>query len=59
MARSAGARLVINNDAHTPGDFIGPELRRAVALGAGLSLAEYDTCEANSRTLAGRLLGLR
>jgi len=59
MARSAGARLIINNDAHAPGDFIGPELRRAVALGAGLSPSEYEACEANSRALAGRLLGLR
>jgi len=59
LARSTGARLVINNDAHAPGDFVGPEMRRAVALGAGLSQAEYEACEANSRELAGRLLNLR
>lgn len=59
MARKTGARLVINNDAHAPGDLVGPERRRLVALGAGLSAAEYEACEANSRELAGRLLGLR
>lgn len=59
VARAAGARLVINNDAHAPRDLVGPELRRAVALGAGLSQAEYEACEANSRELAARLLGLR
>mgnify|MGYP005852683571 CR=1 FL=1 len=59
MARATGARLVINNDAHAPGDLVSPERRRATALGAGLNQAEYEACEANSRELAGRLLGLR
>lgn len=56
MARQTGARLVINNDAHAPGDFVSREQRRRVALGAGLSEEEYLAAEANSREIVGRLL---
>ncbi|WP_029893735.1 histidinol phosphate phosphatase domain-containing protein [Desulfohalovibrio reitneri] len=55
LAREHGATLVINNDAHAPGDLIGPELRKAVALGAGLSDEEYLRAEANSRDFLSRL----
>lgn len=51
LARQHGARLVIDNDAHEPGDFVSRTLRRAVALGAGLSEEEYLAAEANSREL--------
>ncbi len=51
LARQFGARLVINNDAHEPGDFVSRALRRAVALGAGLSEEEYSAAEANSREI--------
>ena len=51
LARRFGARLVINNDAHEPGDFVSRALSRAVALGAGLSEEEYQAAEANSREL--------
>jgi histidinol phosphatase-like PHP family hydrolase len=56
LARRCGARLVINNDAHAPGDLVSRELRRKVALGAGLSEEEYLRAEANSRELVSRLL---
>lgn len=56
LARETGAKLVINNDAHAPGDWISKELRRAVALGAGLSEEEYAQAEANSRSLVDQLI---
>lgn len=56
MAQSAGARLVINNDAHAPGDLLSPGLMRAVGRGAGLSEAEVDQCLANSEDLVARAL---
>ncbi|WP_027186017.1 histidinol phosphate phosphatase domain-containing protein [Desulfovibrio inopinatus] len=61
LARTHGACLVINNDAHAPSDLVGAELRRAVALGAGLSPEEYSRAEANSRGIVNRLMkkGLR
>lgn len=56
LARRFGAKLVINNDAHAPGDLVSRELRRSAALGAGLSGDEYLQAEANSRALAVRLM---
>ncbi|WP_461210731.1 histidinol phosphate phosphatase domain-containing protein [Desulfocurvus sp. DL9XJH121] len=56
MARRTGAKLVINNDAHLPGDLVGRELRRAVALGAGLSQEEYLQAEANAREIVQRIM---
>lgn len=56
LARQFGAKLVINNDAHEPGDFVGAQLRRNVALGAGLSEQEYQLAEHNSRGIVQGLL---
>ncbi len=42
IARTAGAKLVVNTDAHTPGDFIDQAQAHRVALGAGLSSTEAD-----------------
>jgi len=39
-ARQTGAELVINSDAHTPGDLYTPELLEKVGFGAGLSRNE-------------------
>ncbi|MBI5017531.1 MAG: histidinol phosphate phosphatase domain-containing protein [Deltaproteobacteria bacterium] len=52
-ARRAGAPLVLNTDAHGPGDLIDEPFARTVALGAGLSPAEYDRVRANMARLAG------
>jgi histidinol phosphatase-like PHP family hydrolase len=57
MARAAGARLVINNDAHAPGDLLAPAMARRVGRGAGLSEAEVDQCLRNSEELVARALG--
>lgn len=48
LARQAGAKLVINNDAHAPRDLVSRDHRRAVALGAGLSPDEIQQAEENS-----------
>ncbi|MEF3167836.1 MAG: histidinol phosphate phosphatase domain-containing protein [Deltaproteobacteria bacterium] len=42
VARTAGARLVINSDAHAPGDFMTSDHARRVGMGAGLSGEEVD-----------------
>ena len=55
-ARAYGARLVINNDAHVPGDLISEELRRMAALGAGLSQDEHRQAERNASEFMGKLL---
>ncbi|MGM0646431.1 MAG: histidinol phosphate phosphatase domain-containing protein [Thermodesulfobacteriota bacterium] len=56
MARAYGARLVLNNDAHGPSDFVPGELRRGVALGAGLNQEEYHQLEENARRIVSRLI---
>jgi histidinol phosphatase-like PHP family hydrolase len=56
MARITSAPLVINNDAHAPGDLISRDLRRMIALGAGLSPEEYQRAEDTSREVVKRLL---
>jgi histidinol phosphatase-like PHP family hydrolase len=56
LAREHGAALVVNNDAHAPGDLVGPELRRAVALGAGMTENELAEADANARRLVERIL---
>jgi histidinol phosphatase-like PHP family hydrolase len=55
-ARRFQAQLVVNNDAHEPGDLVSRELRRKVALGAGLTIEEYERAEANSAALVQRML---
>ncbi|EGJ52068.1 histidinol phosphate phosphatase domain-containing protein [Desulfocurvibacter africanus] len=52
LAREAGALLVIDNDAHEPSDLVSREMRKKIALGAGLSLDEYRRAEENSARLA-------
>jgi histidinol phosphatase-like PHP family hydrolase len=58
-ALAAGAKLVVNSDAHGPGDLMTPELQRAVALGAGLSEDDWRRIrfglEALVRELASRV----
>lgn len=56
LARRFEAKLVINNDAHEPGDLVSRDLRRKVALGAGLSAEECDQAEANSVALVQGML---
>jgi histidinol phosphatase-like PHP family hydrolase len=58
-AREAGARLVVDTDAHAPGDLIGHERALAVAMGAGLDGAEAARAIENSRSLAREILSRR
>lgn len=46
LARKHGAKVVVNNDAHAPGDLKSLELRRKIALGAGMTEDEYK-CAGN------------
>lgn len=42
MAQKSGARLVVNADAHGPGDFMSAAMAETVALGAGLDRKQYE-----------------
>jgi putative hydrolase len=56
LARKLGAKLVVNNDAHSPGDLVSPEMARRIARGAGLSDEDYEQCLRNSAALVDRAL---
>ena len=42
VAREAGARMVVDSDAHEPGDLLTEDMALRVAMGAGLSRAEAE-----------------
>jgi len=57
IARQAGAKLVLNTDAHSPGDMIDQEMARLVAAGAGLTEEEiHIVTTVNPQTLVQRAL---
>jgi histidinol phosphatase-like PHP family hydrolase len=58
IARATGTRLVVNTDAHAPGDFIGQADARRVALGAGLSITEAEAAlVTNAWSIVSRTIG--
>lgn len=52
LAERTGAKLVLNTDAHEPGDLAEDAFARSVLLGAGLSGKQVKAVFANSRDLA-------
>jgi putative hydrolase len=57
LAKIAGARLLIDSDAHAPGDLLSDTFSRAVLEGAGLESAECDSILAlNPEELIKRIL---
>ncbi len=60
VAREAGCVLVVNSDAHTPGDFASLEFAQKVAAGAGLDSEEVEVATiTNPYLLVKRLLNTR
>ncbi|CCH47457.1 histidinol phosphate phosphatase domain-containing protein [Pseudodesulfovibrio piezophilus] len=56
LARKYGAKLVVNNDAHAPRDLVGPDLRKTIAYGAGLTAEEYLQTERNAWEIVQRCM---
>ncbi|HOE79252.1 MAG TPA: histidinol phosphate phosphatase domain-containing protein [Smithellaceae bacterium] len=52
MATKYGAPLILNNDAHAPADYVGPQMAHKIARGAGLSEMEVAAMLENSGKLA-------
>jgi histidinol phosphatase-like PHP family hydrolase len=59
MALRCGAKLVVNADAHAPGDFLTAEMARMVALGAGLTEEEYEQIREHTNAFVAGLPVLR
>lgn len=55
LAGESGAALVLNSDAHSPGDFMPESLARKVVQGAGLPPSAYQNLLTNARRLLDRI----
>ncbi|MGV8059178.1 MAG: histidinol phosphate phosphatase domain-containing protein [Smithellaceae bacterium] len=55
FARKFKAQLVLDNDAHSPADFVGKEMATKIALGAGLTAEEIAVVFANSQSLVKKV----
>jgi len=58
MAQKTKAGLILNTDAHAPGDLITREFGLTVVRGAGLEEEEFERMLERSRNLARRALGV-
>jgi putative hydrolase len=58
IARATGASLILDTDAHAPGDLITRQKAERILMGAGLSAAETQTTFTNAESLARRLAGV-
>ncbi|MDR2350660.1 MAG: histidinol phosphate phosphatase domain-containing protein [Deltaproteobacteria bacterium] len=57
LATRAGAKLLVNSDAHAPGDLLTPGFQETVTLCAGLSAARHREIMEDASRLALKLLG--
>lgn len=58
IARETGASLILDTDAHSPGDLITRAQAERLLQGAGLSATDCQTAFANAESLARRLAGV-
>ncbi len=56
LAERTGAKMVLNTDAHSPGDLISETFARSVVLGAGLTENHFTVMLENSRNLVRKAL---
>ncbi len=54
LARQAGAELLLNNDAHAPGDLVSLEMAEKIVLGAGLDGSEWQRMRRNAQSVVER-----
>ncbi len=49
IAKKFGVKLVLNNDAHIPSDFVSPEQAEKIVLGCGGSSEDFEIMQNNSK----------
>ena len=57
LAVKYGAKLVVDNDAHAPGDLMSLEMAEKIALGAGLTAEQFQQARSNSAALVKKAKG--
>jgi histidinol phosphatase-like PHP family hydrolase len=56
LAHRIGAPIILNSDAHAPGDIWPVALRHEIVVGAGLTEDDYHTMLKNAESIAKRCL---
>lgn len=56
IAKKVGAKLILDNDAHSPADFVGEKMAIKIALGAGLAIKDIAGMLKNSQDILRRAL---
>ena len=56
LAKSIGAKLVINSDAHAPGDLMDLDFARKVAAGSGMTETDFGSARQNAMELVKRAM---
>ncbi len=54
LATQYGAKMVIDNDAHSPGDLVSPEMAHKIAIGAGMTYEQYQQALKNSADIVAK-----
>ncbi len=57
LALQYGAKLVVDNDTHAPGDLVSLEMARMVALGAAMTVEQFEQARRNSQALVDKAKG--
>jgi putative hydrolase len=57
LARSTGAKLVLNTDSHSPSDLITDEEGRRIVCGAGLTIDDFTEMQKNAQALVRKITG--
>ncbi|MDT8316453.1 MAG: histidinol phosphate phosphatase domain-containing protein [bacterium] len=55
LSRKVDLKLVVNSDAHSPGDLMPLDFARKVALGAGMTEDEFELARKNAAELVSRI----
>ena len=51
LAKAYGARLILDSDSHAPSDLIDEEMAGRIAIGAGLTMDDFEQMQENARSL--------
>ncbi len=57
LARSIGAKLILNTDSHGPSDLITDEQALCIVRGAGLGIDDFGDMQKNARALVRKITG--
>ncbi|GMR05130.1 MAG: histidinol phosphate phosphatase domain-containing protein [Thermodesulfobacteriota bacterium] len=55
MAKTCGAKLVLNTDAHGPSDLVSDEAAERIAMGSGLGKNDFSKIQKNARELLKKI----